>query len=72
MPVRAIRTTPSACALASTASAQRKTGGASVDLGLAYDAKRDLVWGVLCNLQGTGALNVLRFDGKKLALQGVP
>ena len=42
----------------------RKTPGigASVDLGLVYDPKRDLVWGVMCKLTGKGALNVLRLD----------
>lgn len=33
--------------------------GSSVDLGLAYDAKRDLVWGVLCALN-KGCLNAIR------------
>ena len=36
--------------------------GSSVDLGLVYDAKRDVVWGVLCSLRGTGALNAVRVD----------
>lgn len=36
--------------------------GTSVDLGLVYDAKRKLVWGVMCKLTGKGALNVLRLD----------
>jgi hypothetical protein len=44
--------------------------GVSVDLGLAYDSKRDLVWGVMCKLTGTGALNVLRVD-KSLKLSPV-
>ncbi|MCX7591872.1 MAG: hypothetical protein N2255_09625 [Kiritimatiellae bacterium] len=34
--------------------------GTSVDLGLVYDAKRDLVWGVLCNLGAPNSLNVMR------------
>jgi len=35
--------------------------GCSVGLGLAYDPKRDLVWGVLCDLR-PGHLRALRFD----------
>jgi len=46
----------------------RGRGGCSVDLGLAYDAKRDLVWGVLCRLR-PGALHVLRLDADSLRLQ---
>jgi hypothetical protein len=41
--------------------------GTSCDLGLAYDAKRDLVWGVLGNLR-PGALNVLRVKREELSL----
>ena len=33
----------------------RTRPGTSVDLGLAYDAERDLVWGVMCKLRGNGA-----------------
>jgi hypothetical protein len=44
----------------------RRGSGASVDLGLAYDPKRDLVWGVLCRLR-PGSLQVLRLDRKTLA-----
>ena len=40
--------------------------GASVDLGLAYDAKRDLVWATLCNLRKEGALQVVRVDSARL------
>jgi hypothetical protein len=40
---------------------------ASVDLGLAYDRKRDLVWAVLCHLK-EGAINVFRPDGQQLKL----
>lgn len=47
----------------------RKGRGASVDLGLVYDTKRDLVWGVLCRLRGTGALNVLRVDAETLTTE---
>ena len=47
----------------------RKGAGMSVDLGLKYDPKRDLVWGVLCKLRGTGALNVLRLDPARLKTQ---
>lgn len=39
----------------------RKQPGSSVDLGLLYDAKRDLVYAVLCQLR-PGALRVLRVD----------
>jgi hypothetical protein len=35
--------------------------GDSVGLGLAYDPKRDLVWGVLCALR-PGSLHAFRFD----------
>jgi hypothetical protein len=41
--------------------------GCSVDLGLRYDAARDVVWGVLCSLRGKGALNVVRLDPAALA-----
>ena len=44
----------------------RGKAGSSVDLGLVYDAKRELVWGVLCSLRGTGALNVVRLDADSL------
>lgn len=40
--------------------------GSSVDLGLVYDAQRDLAWGVRCALRGQGALNVLRVDRASL------
>ncbi len=42
----------------------RKTRGmgTSVDLGLVYDAERNLIWGIMCKLTGKGALNVLRLD----------
>jgi hypothetical protein len=36
-------------------------GGTSVDLGLQYDASRDLVWAVMCKLH-PGAVQVLRVD----------
>ena len=45
--------------------------GVSLDLGLVYDVKCDLVWGVMCNLAGTGALNVMRIDAKELKLTPV-
>lgn len=44
----------------------REKTGASVDLGLAYDAKRNLVWAVMCQLK-PGALQVLRLDRSSLA-----
>ena len=44
----------------------RKKQASSVDLGLVYDAKRDIVWGVLCKLRETGALNALRVDAGTL------
>lgn len=44
---------------------------ASVDLGLVYDARRDLVWAVMCKLQGTGDLQALRIDAGTLKLQPV-
>ena len=47
----------------------RGTPGSSVDLGLAYDAKRDLVWGVLCSLRAKGALHAVRVDKEKLGAQ---
>jgi len=40
--------------------------GASVDLGLAYDASRDVVWGVMCQLR-PGAIQALRVDATSLA-----
>ncbi|MCG3179799.1 MAG: hypothetical protein BIFFINMI_02144 [Phycisphaerae bacterium] len=40
--------------------------GSSVDLGLVYDPKRDLVWGVLCGLRGEGALQVVKVDAATL------
>jgi len=48
--------------------AGRRKVGCSVDLGLAYDAKRDVVWGVLCRLR-PGALNVLRLRREGLPLE---
>jgi hypothetical protein len=39
----------------------RKQPGGSVDLGLLYDARRDLVYAVLCHRR-PGALRVLRVD----------
>jgi len=45
--------------------AGRKEPGASVDLGLVYDPKRDLVFAVLCHLK-PGAVRVLRLDGTTL------
>jgi hypothetical protein len=39
----------------------RAEGGSSVDLGLAYDAARDLVWAVMCKLR-PGSVQVLRLD----------
>jgi hypothetical protein len=42
--------------------------GSSVDLGLVYDAKRDLTWGVRCGLH-QGSLNVLRLDRASLSSQ---
>lgn len=44
----------------------RGKAGSSVDLGLVYDAKRELVWGVLCSLRGTGALQAVRLDAASL------
>lgn len=44
----------------------RRRNGSSVDLGLQYDAARDLVWGVMCRLI-PGSVHVLRVDdGLKL------
>ena len=40
--------------------------GASVDLGLAHDGARDLVWATLCNLRKEGALHVVRVDAASL------
>jgi hypothetical protein len=40
----------------------RQGEGASVDLGLIYDAPRDLVWAVMCKMQGPKDLNVIRID----------
>jgi hypothetical protein len=39
--------------------------GSSVDLGLVYDAKRDLVWATLCYLH-EGSLRVVRVDRETL------
>jgi len=51
--------------------ARKSTDGmhASVDLGLVYDARRDLIWAVLCKLHGTGDLQALRIDPAALKLQ---
>jgi hypothetical protein len=46
----------------------RTEPGVSVDLGLAYDPKRNLVWAVMCQLK-PGALQVLRIDRKSLNLK---
>jgi hypothetical protein len=43
----------------------RTPTGASVDLGLAFDAKRKLVWAVMCRLQ-PGAIQALRFKKTEL------
>jgi hypothetical protein len=43
----------------------REDVGVSVDLGLAYDARRDLIWAVMCQLK-PGALRVLRLDERSL------
>jgi hypothetical protein len=43
----------------------RKQAGAHVDLGLVYDAKRDLVFAVLCELK-PGAVRALRIDAATL------
>ena len=40
----------------------RQGEGASVDLGLIYDAPRDLVWAVMCRLQGPQDLQVIRLN----------
>jgi hypothetical protein len=40
--------------------------GSSVDLGLAHDPKRDLVWATLCCLRREGALQVCRVDAATL------
>ncbi len=45
--------------------AGRKEAGASADLGLVYDPKRELVFAVLCHLK-PGAIRVLRLDGTTL------
>jgi hypothetical protein len=42
----------------------RQGEGASVDLGLIYDAPRDLVWAVMCRLQSPQDLQVIRLDEK--------
>lgn len=42
-----------------------KEAGASVDLGLVYDPKRELVFAVLCHLE-PGAVRALRLDGRTL------
>jgi hypothetical protein len=41
----------------------RTNDGASVDLGLQYDANRDLVWGIMCKLH-PGSVQALRIDDK--------
>lgn len=46
----------------------RGKAGSSVDLGLVYDAKRDLVWGTLCALK-KGCLQVLKVDAATLGAQ---
>ncbi|MCE9606363.1 MAG: hypothetical protein K8U03_15820 [Planctomycetia bacterium] len=46
----------------------RTEPGASVDLGLAYDPKRGLVWAVMCQLK-PGALQLLRVDRSSLSLK---
>jgi len=46
----------------------RTEPGSSVDLGLAYDSKRDWVWAVMCRLN-PGALQVLRVDRSSLDLK---
>jgi len=46
----------------------RTEPGASVDLGLAADPKRNLVWAVMCQLK-PGALQVLRFERSTLDLE---
>jgi hypothetical protein len=47
----------------------RTPTGASVDLGLAYDAQRKIVWAVMCQLK-PGAIRALRF--KKSELEARP
>ena len=42
--------------------------GASVDLGLVYDPKRDVVWATLCNLH-PGSLQAVRIDAATLGAQ---
>lgn len=39
-----------------------RSEGVSVDLGLIYDAKRGLVWAVMCKMSEVGHLQVLRVD----------
>ncbi|MBE7467303.1 MAG: hypothetical protein HS116_27835 [Planctomycetes bacterium] len=46
----------------------RGKAGSSVDLGLVYDTKRDLVWGTLCALK-KGCLQVLKVDAATLGAQ---
>lgn len=46
----------------------RGKAGSSVDLGLVYDAKRDLVWGTLCALK-QGCLQVLKVDAATLSAE---
>lgn len=48
--------------------ARKAAPGSSVDLGLVYDAKRDLIWGTLCNLK-PGSLQVLKLDAKSLKIK---
>lgn len=40
----------------------RQGTGASVDLGLIYDAPRDVVWAVMCRLQGPQDLQAIRLN----------
>ena len=42
----------------------RQGAGASVDLGLIYDVPRDLIWAVMCRLQGPQDLQVIRLNEK--------
>ena len=49
----------------------RDNTGASVDLGLTYDARRDLIWAVMCQLK-PGALQVLRLDARTLSPKILP
>jgi hypothetical protein len=43
--------------------------GSSVDLGLIYETKRDLVWGTLCRLRDENHMKVLRADRASLKLE---